>query len=122
MNGDDTRWATMRHNAAYAAAANDLARQAGVNAGLMPHCQCNEVHDALNSVVHNVLRNKVLACVKRSLHRYMRKPPSMKIRFYYNALKKVVNMEIPKLPPFAANQTLTDDELMDILLYCTILN
>ena len=41
----------------------------------------------------------------------------VKIRFYYNALKKIVNTEIPKLPPFAANQTLTDDELMDILLY-----
>ena len=117
MNGTDTRGATLRYNAALAAAVGDAAKQRVIDAGLMPHYHFVEIHDALNSVVRNVLPNKVLARVKRSLRRDMRKPANMKIRFYYNALKKIVNTEIPKLPPFAANQTLTDDELMDILLY-----
>ena len=87
----------MHYNTALAAAVGDAAKQRIIDAGLMPQYQFVEIHGALNSVVRNVLPNKVLARVKRSLRRDMRKPANMKIRFYYNALKKIVNTEIPKL-------------------------
>jgi hypothetical protein len=42
-----------------------------------------------------------------------------KVRKYYQALICMNNEELPNLPPFAAGQALTQDEMIDILLHGT---
>ena len=117
MDGTELVGAKKRWLDAIAAEPDADAKDVLRNNGIKPHYRFAEIHDALNAVVHQVLPNRVLARVKRSLRREMRKPADMKIRAYYNALVKIVSTEIPHLPPFGANQTLADDELVDILLY-----
>ena len=43
----------------------------------------------------------------------------MKVREYANHLVRVNTEEIPNIPPAGPNQSLQDDEIMDILLYAT---
>jgi hypothetical protein len=47
----------------------------------------------------------------------MRKPEDMKIRQYLINLNCMNNEEIPNRPPYKPDQHLSDDELVDILLY-----
>ena len=49
----------------------------------------------------------------------MRKPAGMKVRTYYQALLRINLEELTVLPPFGANQRLSDDELLDIILFGT---
>ena len=74
---------------------------------------------ALNFVVSQLLPKKVLARVKRTLRRETRKPKDMTIRAYYQHLLRINYEEIPKLPPFRANQELSNDEILDIILFGT---
>ena len=111
--------ATVAMEAAIAAAADPAAgaviRAAGPAAHqLVAHCE-----HALNFVVSQLLPRKVLAKVKRDVRRNMRKPHDMKIRQYYQNLYRINFEEIPNLPPFNANQALTNDELVDVLLFGT---
>ena len=62
---------------------------------------------------------KVLAKVKRNLRRDMRKPMDMKVRPYFQALMRINTEELPSLPPFGNDQFLTEDEVLDILLFGT---
>jgi hypothetical protein len=41
----------------------------------------------------------------------------MKIRIFVNHLHQINLDEIPQLPPFAPDQELSNDELLDIILY-----
>jgi hypothetical protein len=43
----------------------------------------------------------------------------MKVRTYYQHLLRMNQEELPQLPPFAADQGLSPDELMDIILFGT---
>ena len=43
----------------------------------------------------------------------------MKVKIYYQHLIRVKTTELPQLPPFEANQQLSDDEILDILLFGT---
>ena len=47
----------------------------------------------------------------------MRKPAGMKVRTYCQALLRVNLEELTVLPPFGANQRLSDDELLDVILF-----
>jgi hypothetical protein len=60
---------------------------------------------------------KALEKQKRFMRRKMRKPADMKTRMYVNYLQRINYDELPMLPPFGAAQSLSVDELLDILLY-----
>ena len=117
LDGDATRGAINRYNTAYAAAANDAARNVIVNRGVAHYRRYDELDDALNHVVTCILPNKVLARVKRSLRREMRKPQDMGIRAYWGNLCQINIDELPNLPPFQLNQGLGNDEMIDIVLF-----
>ncbi len=71
----------------------------------------------LTEVVRAMCPYKVLEKQKRSMRRHMRKPADMKIRTFVNHLIRINTEELPHLPPYKANQQLTDDELVDIVCY-----
>ena len=74
---------------------------------------------ACRQVLTRIMPRRVLARVKRQMRRDTRKPKNMKVRPHYQRLLRH-NMEyLPNLPPFGANQSLSTDEMMDILLYGT---
>ena len=73
----------------------------------------------VQGVVLNSLPSKALARAKRQLRRFTRKPADMEVRTYVQHLERINAMEIPHLPPFGADQHLSDDELIDILMYGT---
>ena len=71
----------------------------------------------IQHLIFNCAPQKVLQRVKRELKREMRKPADMNIRTYLVHLNRINNDEIPHLPPFGADQGLSEDELIDILLF-----
>ena len=77
------------------------------------------VCEAIKFMVTNILPKRVLARVKRFLRRECRKPMDMKVRIYHQHLLCINNSKIDLLPPFAANQELSQDELLDIILFGT---
>ena len=80
----------------------------------------DELETAMRLTVTAFLPRKILAKAKRALRRDMRKPADMRVRAYYHHLKRINSEELPHLPPgFATTQRLTDDELMDIILFGT---
>ena len=74
---------------------------------------------ALQVVLLNLMPSKVLPKVKRQMRREMRKPLDMKVRAYAQHLVRLNQSDLPNLPPFHQNQALTQDELLDILLFGT---
>jgi hypothetical protein len=70
-------------------------------------------------VVTQLLPRRVLARVKRFLRRDCRKPRDMKVRTYFQHVQRVNIDELPSLPPFGHHQSLSNDEILDILLYGT---
>lgn len=74
---------------------------------------------AIKGVVEGALPSKALARAKREMRRFMRKPVDMAVRTYVQHLERINAMEIPHLPPFAPNQHLSEDELIDILMFGT---
>ena len=79
----------------------------------------DNIDRALKAVVKGLLPNRVLARAKRYLRRECRKPVGMKVRTYFQHLLRINSNEFPNLPPFAAGQELSPDELLDILLFGT---
>lgn len=102
-----------------AIAGNTVASDAIVAAGENPHLTVANVFDAIKVVVTSLLPRKVLARVKRDLRRNTRKPNDMKVREYLRNLRRINSDELPSLPPFHPEQALSDDELLDILLFGT---
>ena len=98
--------------AAYAAAANTERARPITDFHAAAH-----IRTALNFVVQQLLPRRVLAKVKRALRREMRKPADMKVRAYYQQIMRINTEEVASLPPFALDQALGDDEMIDILLY-----
>ena len=78
-----------------------------------------QIELGLQTVVRNLLPRRILARVKRYLRRECRKPAGMKVRTYYQHLLRINMDEIPRLPPFAVDQELGMDEMLDILLFGT---
>ena len=79
----------------------------------------NAINAAVTGVIIGALPSKALARAKRQLRRFTRKPQDMEVRTYVQHLKRSNAMEIPHLPPFGNDQHLTEDELIDILMYGT---
>ena len=101
------------------AAGNTTASDAVIANG-EDHYMDNDMLDgALKLVISNYLPRKVLARVKRSMRRDMRKPVDMKIRNYYQNLIRMNDEELPNLPPFELGNKLSEDELLDIILFGT---
>ena len=101
------------------AAGNTVASDAVKNNGADHYILDEHLDVALNLVLSNYLPRKVLARVKRSMRRDMRKPADMKVRHYYQNLIRMNDEELPNLPPFQPNNKLSQDELLDILLFGT---
>ena len=97
---------------------NDL-ENALVAAGVDPHRHVDDLLTGLQEVLQSLMPAKVLAKVKRQLRREMRKPVDMKVCSYCQHLLRLNTDDIPNLPPFAQNQGLSSDELLDILLFGT---
>jgi hypothetical protein len=75
------------------------------------------IEPALKDTIKMVCPYKALEKQKRFVRRKMRKPPDMKIRIFVNHLHWINFDEIPQLPPFATGQELSNDELLDIILF-----
>jgi hypothetical protein len=76
--------------------------------------------DSLNRLMTALMPDHILHRTKRYLHRKCHKPADMKVRTFHNHLSNMILNELPWLPPFAANQTLANDEVIDILLFATL--
>jgi hypothetical protein len=76
------------------------------------------IEPVLRDTIKMVCPYKALEKQKRFMRRKMRKPANMKIRIFVNHLHRINFDELPQLPPFAADQELSNDELLDIILYC----
>jgi hypothetical protein len=111
--------ATMAMEAAIAAAPDVAAGNVIRAAGPAPHQDVAHCEPALDFVVSQLMPRKVLAKVKRDVRRNMRKPHDMKVRQYYQNLYRINFEELPNLPPFHVGQALTNDELVDVLLFGT---
>jgi hypothetical protein len=75
---------------------------------------------AINLTMANLMPTKILQRVKRYLRREARKPVDMTVRQYLMHVLRINGEEIPRLPPnFDATQSLSDDEIADILLFGT---
>ncbi len=72
---------------------------------------------ALKSVIDMICPKGALANIKRALRRETRKPISMSLREYYQHLTRINYDELPLLPPFEADQGLSTDELIDIIIF-----
>lgn len=96
---------------------NNAAVTALTTAGVQHHT--DDVQDALSVTIAAGLPFKCLQRIKRYLRRDCRKPADMKVRVYGNHLSRINTEELPYVPPAAANQALSDDELIDILLFGT---
>ena len=92
------------------------AYQAVLNLGL-PDPTVDHVTEAIQSASGCMVPYKGLEKQKRFMRRKMRKPVDMPIRQYVNHLKRMNDEELPYLPPYAANQNLSDDEITDIIMF-----
>jgi len=75
---------------------------------------------AIQEMVTVLLPTKILQRVKRHLRREARKPVDMGIRTYLMHIIRINSQEITRLPPhFNDAQMLSEDEIIDILLFGT---
>ena len=79
----------------------------------------DQITEGLKNVVRLLLPRRVLAKAKRHLRRECRKPSSMLVGTYYQHLTRMNGKELPRLPPFGANQSFSDEEILDIILFGT---
>ena len=100
--------------------AGDTTASDAVKANTVDHYrQVGHLRIALQETLLSLMPAKVLSKVKRQMRREMRKPVDMKVREYCQHLMRLNTDDIPSLPPFEANQALSSDELLDILLHGT---
>lgn len=126
MNGTpltlfQARVATLAEEAREAAAeaANANQRNAIRAQPLSQHTTTEHVGEGLRHVVTNILPRRILPKVKRYIRRECRKPSDMKVRTYMQHLLRINLSELPELPPFRDTNSITNDELLDIILYGT---
>jgi hypothetical protein len=98
-----------------------LVRQANTQVadeGLPPDpATLDMIEPALKSTIKMVCPYKALEKQKRFMRHKMRKPADMKIRIFVNHLHRINFDEIPQLPPFVTGQELSNNELLDIILF-----
>ena len=105
------------------AAAQTTAYNAEIARGPAFFQNVNQITPALNYALRDLIPRKTEARVKRTLRRFMRKPPDMKVRTYVQHIWRINTEEIPYIPtaPDAANAPapLSEDEILDIVLHNT---
>ena len=72
---------------------------------------------AIEAAAGSVMPYRTLEKQKRFMRRKMRKPADMTIRQYAQHLVRINDEELPHLPPYVARQKLSDDEMMDIIIF-----
>jgi hypothetical protein len=75
------------------------------------------IKPALRSTIKMVYPYKALEKQKRFMGRKMLKPADMKIRIFVNHLHRINFDELPQLPPFKSGQELSNNKLLDIILF-----
>jgi hypothetical protein len=76
-----------------------------------------DVVKCLQKVIEAACPYKVLQKQRKYMRQYMRKPRDMTIRQFVNAVTRMNNDELPYLPPFEANQSLPEDDIIEIVLH-----
>ena len=71
----------------------------------------------LNGIITVLAPFNALARVKRFMRRQCRKPDGMNIRTFATHFLRINNEELPFLPPFGVNNSLTLNEITEILQY-----
>jgi hypothetical protein len=75
-----------------------------------------DIIKCLQKVIESACPYKVLQ-KQKYMCRYMRMPRDMTIRQFVNAVTCMNNNELPYLPPFEANQSLPEDDVIEIVLH-----
>ena len=83
------------------------------------HTEIADIDDAIEFMITELLPRRILARIKRYLRRECRKPADIKVKIYLQHLLRMNYIELENLPPFANNQSLSEDELLDIILFGT---
>ena len=82
----------------------------------------NETNDhftqCLRDLTAHIFPQRCLQAQKCFMRRYMRKPIGMKMRSYVARVREL-NSYLPDFPPFGANQSMDNDELIDLLFFGT---
>jgi hypothetical protein len=105
-----------------AQAIDDAAGTAAAMTALTARGHREHVADMPQALVDTIGANLPFRClskVKRHLRRECRKPFDMKARAYVNAIMRINDEELPNIPPAVAGQPLSEDEILDIILYGT---
>jgi hypothetical protein len=76
-----------------------------------------DIIKCLQKVIESACPYKVLQKQKKYMRRYMRTPRDMTIRQFVNAVTCMNNNKLPFLPPFEANQSLPEDDVIEIVLH-----
>ena len=87
--------------------------------GAVPRPDINnaDVTAGLNNILQEICPYKALEKQKRFMRRHMRKPADMTTRTYAANLIRINSDELTMLPPFQHGQSLSNDELIDIITY-----
>ena len=75
------------------------------------------VQDSILHSAGRVIPTKALEMQKCYMQRCMRKPADIKIQQYVNHLTWINSQELPQLPPFSPTQALSNNKLMDVVVY-----
>ena len=103
---------------AEAAGGDAAAQQAARDNVAQPALELVDIVFAIQAVVTYMCPYKALPRVKRWMRRRCRKGADMPIRAFYNHFSRINDEELPNMPPnFTEDQSLTSDEVVDILLY-----
>ncbi|NJO52630.1 MAG: hypothetical protein HC840_28110 [Leptolyngbyaceae cyanobacterium RM2_2_4] len=73
----------------------------------------------IRRVIESLVPHKALQRQKRCMRRYWRKPKDMSVKQYVSNVIHVNEVELPLLPPFNADQSLSEDEIVDMILFGT---
>ena len=84
--------------------------------GPRPDPTMDQVALAIQFAAGSVMPYKALECQKRLMCCKICKPVEMKIRQHVSHLVRINSEEIPFIPPFTANQQLSEDKLIDIIM------
>jgi hypothetical protein len=116
------RWGNLKtdaYNAAIQADPTDLAAARAASAAVaQPAIENVDVANGINTLMEYIVPFKGLQRQKRFMRRKCRKPADMSAREFYNHFTRMNDQELPNMPPnYNWDQRLTDDEVVDILLF-----
>ena len=91
--------------------------KAAVDKEALPAISDEMVTNGIHKVIESLVPHKALQRQKRCMRRYWRKPKDMAVKQYVSNILHINEVEIPLLPPFLVDQGLSEDELMDMILF-----